>query len=51
MRTNKDKSLLWIVAIILGICVLAASCGSKSSDHKCDCLEYQIMTAIDTLEH
>jgi hypothetical protein len=30
MRTNKDKSLIWIVALILGICVLAASCGSKN---------------------
>lgn len=48
MRTNKDKSLIWIVAIILGICVLAASCGNKSSDHKCDCLEYQIRLEMDS---
>lgn len=32
MRTNKDRSLLWVVAIILGICVLAASCGVSASN-------------------
>jgi hypothetical protein len=34
MRTNKDKSLLWMVALILGICVLAASCTTNEPRQK-----------------
>lgn len=48
MRTNKDKSLLWVVAIILVICVLAASCTTNQKTNDCDCLEYQIRLEMDS---
>lgn len=41
MRTNKDRSLLLVVALILCICVLAASCTVKETG-ECSSREYQI---------
>lgn len=41
MRTNKDRSLLWVVALILCICVLASSCTVKETG-ECNSREYQI---------